>query len=78
MPGYQAALDAFYSKLSMHDYLEFRGSWVDVKNYEQFVSRGNKYLVRMKEKNIVSEPEKSQEAVMALVLKNSNTNTVDY
>lgn len=78
LPGYQAAIDAFYSKLSMHDYLEFRGSWVDVKKYEQFVSGGNKYLVRMKEQNIVSQSEETKEEVMTLVLKNNNTEYVDY
>jgi len=62
----------------MHDYLEFRGSWVDVKKYEQFVSGGNKYLVRMKEQNIVSQSEETKEEVMTLVLKNNNTEYVDY
>jgi len=66
------------SFLSMHDYLEFRGSWVDVKKYEQFVSGGNKYLVRMKEQNIVSQSEETKEEVMTLVLKNNNTEYVDY
>lgn len=56
--GYQAILEAFYTGESMHDYLEFRGSWVDVPyKYEQFVTNGNKYLVKMKESRILEDEE---------------------
>ena len=45
LPAYQAALDVFYYKNPMHDYLQFRGSRVKVdKKYEQFSKNGNKYF----------------------------------
>ncbi len=56
--GYQAAIDAFYSREPMHDWLEFRASWVDMDvEYEQFVENGNKYRTHRKETNIIPYPE---------------------
>lgn len=47
--GYQAVVEAIYSEEASHDYLEFRGNWVDVVNYETLVDGGNKYLVTQTE-----------------------------
>lgn len=72
--GYQAALDAFYSKYSMHDYLEFRGSWEDVNGkYEQFVENGNKYTVKMKDSNrAVNDEHTDTNDIAKLILKLNN------
>lgn len=56
--GYQAAIDAFYSRESMHDWLEFRANWVEMDvEYEQFVENGNKYRTHRKDANIIPYPE---------------------
>lgn len=72
--GYQAALDAFYSKYSMHDYLEFRGSWEEVNGkYEQFAENGNKYTVMMKDNNrVINDEYVESNEVPQLILKINN------
>lgn len=44
-PGYQAAIDMFYSKQISTDYLSFRGWWVTSvpSNWEIFLKHGNKF-----------------------------------
>ena len=45
LPGYQAAIDMFYTEEIMHNYLSFRGNCVNVINkYETFNDNGNKYF----------------------------------
>lgn len=68
--GYQAVIDALYSGEPMHDYLEFRGHWVDVEvPHEQFVSNGNKFMIKQKpEKYVDYEEEITKEEVMKRVL----------
>ena len=50
--GYYAALDVFYINsvygLVMHNYTEFRGSWVDIDYKMQYVAGGNKFLHEMR------------------------------
>lgn len=54
LEGYQAAIDVFYTKESMHNYLGFRGSNYDVDGeYETFVKNGNKFISEMKESDYV-------------------------
>lgn len=71
LPGYQAVVDAFYSKNSMHDWLEFRADWVTPKyTYETFVDGGNKYMIKLKPSKYVEieEEEIIKEDVMKLIL----------
>ncbi len=58
LEGYHAAIDAFYTRESMHDYLQFRADWVDLNcHYETFAPGGNKFLDKMKEYEYVPYPD---------------------
>lgn len=72
LPAYQAAVDALYSKESMHQYLEFRASWVDVPyHHESFVDGGNQFLVKQKDSRVLvdEEFEVNKDEIMSLVLE---------
>lgn len=71
LEGYHAAIDAFYTRESMHSYLQFRANWVDLNcHYETFATGGNKFLDKMKESQYVAYPEEevSENAVKIYVL----------
>lgn len=68
--GYQAVVDAFYSEEPSHNYLEFRGNWVELAKYEILVEGGNKYLFSMPEDRYLPEEEVviNEEDVKRLVM----------
>lgn len=71
LPGYQGAIDAFYTRESWHNRLEFRGNWVDLTcEYLIFVDGGNKYIVKMKDSSYVPDEEFNidKDEIMSLVL----------
>ena len=71
LPGYQAAVDAFYSGESLHNWLEFRAGWVELTcKYEQFVEDGNKFIVKQKESRYQADEEfeVNRDEIMSLVL----------
>lgn len=74
LEGYHAALDAFYTRESMHSYIEFRANWVQLSNYEMFVPGGNKFIAKMKDSQYVPYPDEeiSLDDVKVLVLENAN------
>lgn len=75
LPAYKAAVDALYSRESMHRYLEFRASWVDVPySHESFVEGGNQFLVKQKDSRYLpdEEIEIDREEIMSLVLEYPN------
>lgn len=74
LEGYHAALDAFYTRESMHSYIEFRANWVELSHYEMFVPGGNKFIAKMKDSQYVPYPDEelSMDDVKVLVLENAN------
>lgn len=55
--SYQAVIDFLLTKELKHDYLSFKSSDTDLRNYEQFVVGGNKYHNRMLEEDRILEDE---------------------
>lgn len=74
LEGYHAAIDAFYTRESMHSYIEFRANWVQLSSYEMFVPGGNKFIAKMKDSQYVPYPDEeiSMDDVKVLVLENTN------
>ncbi len=57
LEGYQAAVDAFYTRQSIHKWLQFRARWVELDcTYETFVEGGNKYIDKMEDYEYVPYP----------------------
>ncbi len=62
LPGYQAAIDALYTRESIHKWIQFRAHWVELNcTYEVFVTGGNKFLDKMKESDYVPYPDETVE-----------------
>lgn len=69
LEGYQAAVEALYTRESMHPYLQFRGNWVKLDcHYETFAPRGNKFIDKMKESDYVPYPEEKVELIYVKTL----------
>lgn len=75
LEGYHAAIDAFYTREAMHNYLEFRASWYEMDyKYETFVTGGNKFIIKMKDSAYVPYPDEEivLDDVKTLVLEKTN------
>lgn len=56
--GYHAAIDALYSRNSIHKWLQFRAKWVELNcTYETFTTGGNKFIDKMEDYEYVPYPE---------------------
>lgn len=77
LEGYQAAIDAFYTREAMHNYLEFRANWYEMDyKYETFVTGGNKFIIKMKDSAYVPYPDEEAvvlDDVKELVLTKTNS-----